>query len=87
MRRKMKIVEFWFTPLTPIQCNTYLGWAPWLSYMWPSHPDKEMDKGNQKVFRCQLLCEQESEERDELQNPTNSHQLAQEEVYWKSRGQ
>jgi len=38
-----------------------------------------MDKGNQKVFRCQLLCEQESKKRDELQNRKNSAQnLAQE---------
>lgn len=37
-----------------------------------------MDKGNQKVFRFQLLCEEESEKRDELKvEVTLPEQLAQ----------
>jgi hypothetical protein len=62
---KMKIVLFDSLHYQLSNVIPMLGWAPWLSYMWPSHQDKEMDKGI-KGFSFPLQCEQESEKQDEL---------------------
>jgi len=45
-----------------------LGWAPWLSYMWPCHQDKEMDKGILRIFDPVVTRERESKKTRRAMN-------------------